>query len=886
MKHKKQIIRLIAFLALACLVIGFLPLAVWADEDTTAEEFQIPQDAIYLSTPEDLRKLAENCVSDSWSRDKVVVLTCDVDMTGMDFAAIPTFGGIFLGQGHTIRGIELTAEYSDYGFFRYLQAGAVVKDLHLEGRVQPEGNDNVNVGGLVGVNSGILRNCSFTGTVSGNRQVGGLVGLNGGSGILEGCTVSGLVHGNHYIGGLAGRNQGVIRTCANRAEVNPQADHNSVAADNLLGLDVENPSANESIKDATNLGGIAGISSGVIRDCENHGSIGSEKMGYNVGGIAGSQIGYITGCANYGTINGSNGVGGIVGQCKPNVVLAFGENPLDVLMADMSGLMGSMTGMMNSVSGTMGSISAEKENIEQSMDRLKDGENLDADTRNAILNDMSNSFNNMYNAMGSMGSDMTGQMEGMMGSVGAMANTMESLSQGFNITIYDVSREDTPDNTLAKVENCTNYGPVLGEVGVGGIAGVADVEDTTAAEEVEGQLTFSNEGEVVMRLVIRDCRNLAAISGADSYAGGIVGNMVIGAVLECTNIGGIDGWNADYVGGIAGRCDSYLAGCDSRCVLAGSRYVGGVAGYAVEVADCWAITEIAAGEKYVGGVLGDTEPLPGGENTRIQGNRYYLAGENVGGIDGICYEGATAPVTVKEILAREKENELLTTVTIRLRVQGREDVVMNVPLGSTIALADIPQLETEAHEQYQWQLVREVTTGADRDTYLNQDMLTKVLFDRTYVAVFDGKDTVVGSENLTAAGRPLALAVGGFNQGVTLKLTDMTLQQPTVNGVTVWETWNVTMSEGGVEKLHYHIPADVAAEDITLYVKGADGSWAVREFTVEGSYIIFSFTERDSAFALAVREGGSFSILAVAAIAAVAVLGGLLVYRKRKKTKA
>lgn len=885
MKHKKWIVRLMAFLALACLVLGFLPLAAMADELPEGETFEIPQDAIYLSSPEDVQKLAEYCISDTWSRGKVVVLANDIDMTGVECSAIPTFGGVFLGQGHTIRGIQLTAEYTDYGFIRYLQAGAVVADLHLEGRVQPEGSDNTNVGGLVGVNSGILRNCSFSGTVSGNRQVGGLVGLNKGSGILENCSASGLVHGNHYIGGLVGRNQGVVRGCINRADVNTQADHNSVATDNLMGLDLEDPTVDESIKDATNLGGIAGISSGVIRSCENHGNVGYEKMGYNVGGIAGSQIGYITGCANYGTVNGSNGVGGIVGQCKPNVVLAFGENPLDTMMTDMSNMMGAMTGMMNSVSGTMGSISSEKENIEQSMELLKDAENLDADTRNAILNDMSNSFNNMYNAMGSMGSDMTGQMESMMGAAGSMGKTMESLSQGFNITIYDISREDTPEDTLAKVENCDNYGQVLGEVGVGGIAGVADVEDTTAIEEVEGQLTFSNEGEVVMRLVIRDCRNRAAVSAADSYAGGIVGRMVIGAVMDCTNIGGIDGWNADFVGGIAGRCDGYLASCDSRCALAGSRYVGGVAGYATEVADCWAVADIIAGTKYVGGVLGCADTLPDGESTAIQGNRYCLVGENVGGIDGVCYEGAADPATVKEILARERENGLMTNITVCFQVQGQADIVMNVPLGSTIDLADIPKLEAGEQEQYRWQLVQEVTTGTAQEIYLREDMLTKVLIDRTYAAVFDDKDTVVGSENLTAAGRPLALAVGAFDQGVTLKLTDMTLQQPTVNGVAVRETWNVTMSDGGVEKLHYHIPENVAAEDITLYVKGADGSWAVREFTVEGSYIIFSFAQGDSAFALAVAEGSSFPVLAVAAVAAVAVLSFFLLRKKKKNVK-
>lgn len=891
MKLNNRMKRLLALAVMLCLVLTCMPMTAFADETEEAEteEFVIPEYAIYLSTPEDILTLAENCISDAWSRDKVFVLKNDIDLNGAEFTSIPTFGGIFLGRGFTISGLRLTAEQSALGFFRYLQKTAVVEDLHLKGTVRPVKSGNTDIGGIVGVNSGMVRNCSFAGTVSGNERTGGIAGRNKVSGVIESCAVSGMVYGDHYIGGIVGENQGVIRSCVNEAEVNTHVDHNSVSA-MMSGLSLKNFTARESTSDATNLGGIAGTSSGVIRDCENRANIGYEKMGYNVGGIAGSQIGYITECANYGIINGSNGVGGIVGQFKPNVVLNMGENYMSELTDEMVSLMNSMQSMMGSMQGMMGNMSQGMDSMEESMDMLKDPENWDPDSINAAVNEMSSSFNNMYQDMMASGSRMTGQMSGMMGSMSGMVETMEKLNEGLNIKIIDISKEDTPENTVAKVSNCTNHAAVHGETYVGGITGIADIEDTTAEDDITGQLNFSTEGEMIMRLVIRDCRNMGTVSANKQYAGGIVGNMTIGAVFNGMNTGSIDALNADYVGGIAGSSETYIVGSFSRSVLAGKQYVGGIAGFGTEVTGCYAITDIAAATKYAGGILGYTDPLPDEEMGLILENRYYLTGENLGGIDGICYEGATAPMTIEEFLAVENLDECFRTVTVRFVADGQEDVVLTVELGKTLAVARIPRLEVGENELYHWVLQNSVTSQAlgmgevAQVQYVSKERLTNILFDQTYEAVFDTKNMVVASEEKAASGRSLALAVGAFDQGTTLKLTDITGQESTVGGVAVLENWQVTMADIGIEKLHYHIPEGVEAEQLVLYVKDISGNWVQREFTVEGSYMIFSFTHGESGFALEILPEEEFPVMAIA-IGAGAVMLLLIAVKSIKKRK-
>ena len=124
--------RLLAAVLSLCLLAGLLAPVVRAEENTP--------ETIQIATAEQLEALARDCRLDSWSEGRIVVVTEDIDLTGSDFAGIPTFGGALEGQGHTIRGLNLTEEGSVQGLFRYLQQDARVQDLHVEGSVQPGGS--------------------------------------------------------------------------------------------------------------------------------------------------------------------------------------------------------------------------------------------------------------------------------------------------------------------------------------------------------------------------------------------------------------------------------------------------------------------------------------------------------------------------------------------------------------------------------------------------------------------------------------------------------------------------------------------------------------------------------------------------------------------------
>ncbi|SHE94614.1 The GLUG motif-containing protein, partial [Psychroflexus salarius] len=225
---------------------------------------------ILVTTPEEL-----DAVRDLPDAD--YVLGADIDMSGYnDFVPIPSqqtsFTGTFNGNGYTISNLSITTtEGSNTGLFSHIDEDAVVQNLNLNnitvdavgenngiiagelsgtinqvsvnghlvsvlgvsggavgdvnasGQIQnthaavlveiTKNNDNIDVGGLVGFNEGLIENSSATGNVFAYRDVGGLVGENNGGSISlcfatgdvtsDGSNVGGLVGHNDYSGTAA-----------------------------------------------------------------------------------------------------------------------------------------------------------------------------------------------------------------------------------------------------------------------------------------------------------------------------------------------------------------------------------------------------------------------------------------------------------------------------------------------------------------------------------------------------------------------------------------------------------------------------------------------------------------------------------------------------------
>lgn len=332
---------LAAGLVLTLILISCLPLQAQEEPAVTYEqyvsgEYQQEMEAeqyetIYIDSVEKLQELAELCAYDAWSRDKYVLLEADLELAGRELV-IPVFGGIFDGQGHTVSGLEITQEGSQAGLFRYLQQGAVIRDLSVrEARVIPQGSA-CQAGILVGRNYGSIVNCQVSGVLEGDEEIGGIAGVNEESGVIRSCTADVTVVGTRRSGGITGSNHGTLNNCTNRGNINIYTNDMIYNLEDFTVENLEEASSGSRLDAHMDTGGIAGISDGKIYYCTNAGTVGYAHVGYNTGGIVGRlHQGYIQNCTNTGHVLGRKDVGGIAGQMEPFMEVEYIDGKLDEL---------------------------------------------------------------------------------------------------------------------------------------------------------------------------------------------------------------------------------------------------------------------------------------------------------------------------------------------------------------------------------------------------------------------------------------------------------------------------------------------------------------------------------------------------------------------------
>lgn len=842
--------------------------------------------SITISTADQLAELAENCRLDSYSFGLTVYLASDIDLDETDFDGIPTFSGIFEGGGHTVSGLNIDSSGSVRGMFRYLRPNAVVRDLNVEG-VSAPGGSHRQVGGLAGRNAGLITGCSFSGEVTGADSVGGLVGMNELSGIIENCTVSGQMHGDHFIGGIAGENRGVIRGCTNKANINASAAQNSV---DLTDITVDSLTGSESAGTATDIGGIAGTSSGIIRSCINSGTVGYRHIGYNVGGIAGSQTGYITGCSNYGAVFARKEAGGIVGQMEPSVLISYDEDTLQQLhgqLADMSGMINSTAGAaqngygdLNDQAGTL------QDHIDSAMDAMgqlgtiNPDAPLDPDSANAAMNNLSSALsgiNGTINGMTSTGQDsveeLTDKLGDLIGQINKIAGTLGSAQENLGGTITDISDADTEEDTSGKVEECSNSGTVNADINAGGIVGAMSLENDLDPENdltVVGNTSLNFQCE--SRAVVLRCENRGTVTARKQSAGGVAGYMMLGLINRSGNAGAVEAPAAKYVGGIAGLSSGYIRSSWSKCVLEGATYVGGAAGQSDNtVTDCLTMTDIRSGSEKLGGVLGYADKLAAQKNEDFFARNYYLAvGEDIGGVDGISYDGAAQSMNAEQFFAFEALPDVFDTVTLTFLFEdGSRKVVVLTP-GAPLDEASIPDIPEKQDCAARWDGLEELDTNS-------------VSFDAVFTAVYESMHTTLQSDMLSEDGRPVLLALGSFTDGDTLHVSKLDAPQAEYEDAEYIEGWEFSLSgDAHAVQLRLLLPARVSerSQRIQLSLLGADGKWRTADGTVDGSYLVVNPEEGDTAlqldllpedYRLELIAAGSSMLLLLAAVITAAI---------------
>ena len=873
--------------ALALTMAVCLPLTVPAEEtEAEAQEETVVYTDYTVSTAEDLKNLAEVCRLDSASKNLRVTLTADIDLKSYEDLMIPTFGGIFDGQNHKIYGIAIDEDGSARGLFRYIQHGATVKNLQLIGRVTPAGS-STKVGGLAGVNAGTVENVSFFGAVCGISQVGGIVGVNEVSGRLDNCSMKGYIRGSKVLGGIAGENAGVLYNCLNQADVNTVLATETLSIEDIT---VPRLTSDDGGLSGSDIGGVVGTSSGVLRLCRNEGNVGYIHTGYNVGGVAGSSSGFMADCVNYGDVNARKEGGGVLGQMEPNSMLVYSEDTLQKLETELESAQGILSRAAYDAGQTNSTLQSGLSDVEVVMNDtlnaidymltlVRDNTDIDfpdnnddddiqlpdinvsnedeiwaaAGTVGDRMSDLVNVISNVSQDAASNGGQVISDLQALTNQMRRVIDVMSGREEQDSV-LQDVSGDNVEEDSAGKIRDCINYGTVNADINAGGVVGALSWENDLDPEDDlttigDSSLNFTFQ----TRALVYQCQNRGTVQAKKQCAGGIAGQTTLGAIMNCQAYGTVDAEDASWVGGIVGKSQKSVSGNWAKCHVSGGNLVGGIAGEANDLTDNRALVTLENAGEYTGAIAGKL--TDGGEAT---GN-LFVENPDWAGIDGISYADMAEPVSYRNLMKLEDVPEYFRKMVITFVA---EDETITRRVDYNTALKDIPPVPEKEGYSGVWADFDPSGIRADKTVYAE------------YTDLQAAADT--GSET---GQLPIALAEGSFVSGEDLTIAEI---QDLPSGAEVGYSLTLPADTSDTHTIRLRMPDKT--KSYHLYVDTGSG-WQETDAEQDGSYLVFPVQATTFRVALAQKAGAAPILIAAAAAVVVVLVVAVLVLRKKKRKK-
>jgi len=550
------------------------------------------------------------------------------------------------GKGYSIKNLYINRPTKDnIGLFGYTEY-AIIKNIKLE-NTNIVGNNNV--GAVVGKQTGFveypsimgLYSCSVSGTVTGNENVGGLVGANE-DGYIEKSHSSVTVNGEWKVGGLVGLNARKTGSTDTKSHIVDCYSTGSVIATGNY-----------------QIGGLVGYNS--LSEIKNSYSVGSitapqqqDGYAYSVGGLVGYDSGgsiinsyWDTETSGFATSEG--GEGKTTAQMKQQST--YTDWDFEMVWQISESVNNGYPSYVNYEPQGQGTEEnpyqiATWQNLKWISDNAEEWDKHYLQTANIefpeaikdwdngkgwspIGNSTYNFFTGVYNGQSFTISNLYINRD--VDYIGLFGNVEGSNAKLININIIDAD--------------------INGGTYVGALAGRAywtSIDNCHSTGNVDG---FSHVGGLVGSFIWTEkmigCTSSADVQGL-TRAGGLIGHLGengdAGGVENCSSSGNVEG--EEFVGGFAGEgSGARILASHSTGSVSGKDGVGGFIGTAEggSIKKCYS-TGLVTGspdansnESYnIGGFIGTANNSATIENTYATGN---VSGcNNVGGFVGCNYE--------------------------------------------------------------------------------------------------------------------------------------------------------------------------------------------------------------------------------------------------------
>lgn len=469
------------------------------------------------------------------------------------------------------------------------------------------------LGGIAGINEGLLQNVSAFGATNGSYGT-----------LLNGS--------NEYVGGIAGINYMLIYQAYNESTV--------IGASNVGGIVGKNEKRGFSaeINDTVNAGSVTALAGMISAE---------EDTVDNAGGIAGSNYGSLNHGRNTGTVTGTNSVGGIVGNNAGGAGIMNFSNAIAAEISgeeNVGGIAGTNAGEITAESniGNEGKIIGDKNvggvaGVNEETGVIRGGEDESGSKRTTNLATITG---NTYvggiagvnkGEIANTNSDVTfafddGATAQYVGGVagrneGKITNaTNASDIIATNATFVGGITGENAENAV--LENAGNSGNVSGDSMVGGVAGVNHASHDGGTIINSGTVTAKNGGAAgIFYENHADLSNVTLINsgqvdGGDNTGGviGINSGAISGSTLANTgyvkaesgeNVGGLIGKNTGSVIGGRNEADTmYVHKIYNNGRVSGGTNIGGLIGNNEGKLTAGYNTGNVNGQQNVGGIAG------------------------------------------------------------------------------------------------------------------------------------------------------------------------------------------------------------------------------------------------------------------------------------------
>lgn len=866
---KKRIIPAgLSLILIIMTVISIMPINVSAEDSLNVIE---------ISRVNELIEFANKCKYDSYSKDKIVKLTADIDVSGSDFKGISYFAGTFDGGSHIISGFNVDYKGSDFGFFRYIAESGFITNLNISGSINVTGSQE-NIGGIAGVNKGVINESSFSGKVNASTATGAIAGYNHENAKIVSCTSDADILATNQTGGIAGVNDGLISSCTSKSRVNTQELDTTL---DIGGVDVGTLNLTQNVIDRNDMGGIAGESTGIISDCVNYGKIGFAHTGYNVGGIAGKQSSKVITCSNEGEIYGRKDVGGIVGQAEPDIESEYLNDRVDDVQSSIDIINSTLNNMSSLMNNASSDVKSYTENIidqyKELLDKLQDKLNGNNDNDEKIedfVDDISKDIENS-----TVADDIHGVADTVDSEIRTIADSIERISAqikniGNTVTetmdvvtsdddyIEDISSADSAQNSDGVIAKSVNRGAVHGDINAGGIAGTMNVEYDV---DPEYDLDITETTNVRLRSTVSDvviyCINYGEVNSKKDCAGGIVGLQELGLVYGSEGYGTVKSETGNYAGGIAGNSASAITDSYSLCNVESEDYTGGICGKGYTMQNCISIPAILGDGEAKGSLAGIIES-DGEVSTNIFVNDIY------GGIDDINYSGKADSASYEAVMAMENIPDGFHRVTLVFKADGNVIDTKNIAYNANLGVSELPAIPDKDGYYAQWP-----------ENIVSKPILQNTVVEAEYHVWIESVAGDIASQN----DKPLFIAEGKFydDNKITLSKCDTDNLSGDIEYSYAWKMRGTDVKDKGTKTCHFYIKNTSGSSEV-WYRDNADSGWVKADAKEHGSYMTAEIPY-EADFAVIHKESSNMIYYICGGAAACIIVLAVIIIKKRKK---